>query len=175
MTAVEPVNGQYAGAWEELEGTFSDLVELVAQLDDDAPNWRPPAPDSNSIAVLVRHTIGSTSMWCAIALDEPFERDRDAEFRVHETKEALLDALREFVPSVRGPFERLGSVDPEVERRDPRSGEVHTVGWCVAHVMSHTGEHWGQIQLTRDLYRAGGSGRGTASDASVVRTPEERP
>jgi uncharacterized damage-inducible protein DinB len=151
------VNAQLAGAWAELEDTYSELIVLVGQLDEGATNWRPPAPRSNSIAVLVRHMIGSASMWCAIALDEPFERDRDAEFRVHETPQALVAALRDFVSSIRARFERLDSVDPATEHGDPRPSsddERHTAGWCVAHVVSHTAEHWGQIQLTRDLHRA---------------------
>ena len=151
------MNAVLAGAWSELDGTLSELISLVDSLDEDAVNWRPPAPDSNSIAVLVRHTAGSASMWCSIALDESFERDRDAEFRVRESPEALVATLREFVSWLRGRFERLDAVDPASEHRDPRpgsDGEVHTAGWCVAHVLSHTAEHWGQIQLTRDLYRA---------------------
>jgi hypothetical protein len=151
------VNAVLRGASSELEDTFSELVALAESLDEAAINWRPPAPDSNSIAVLVRHTIGSASMWCSIALDEPFERDRDAEFRVHESPATLVTALREFVSSLGGQFERLDAVDPASEHHDPRrgsDGEVYTTGWCIAHVQSHTGEHWGQIQLTRDLYRA---------------------
>jgi hypothetical protein len=151
------VNAVLTGGWSELEGTFSELVALVEPLDETAINWRPPARGSNSIAVLVRHTMGAASMWCSIALDEPFERDRDSEFRVHESPGPLVAALREFIASVGGQFERLDSVDPASEHRDPRrgsDGELHTAGWCIAHVLSHTGEHWGQIQLTRDLYRA---------------------
>lgn len=151
------MNAVLAGAWSELEDTFSELVSLIEPLGEAEINWRPPARDSNSIAVLVRHTIGSASMWCSIALDEPFERDRDAEFRVHESPGALVAALREFVSSFGGRLDRLDAVDPASEHRDPRRGsddEVHTAGWCIAHVLSHTGEHWGQIQLTRDLYRA---------------------
>jgi hypothetical protein len=28
------------------------------------------------------------------------------------------------------------------------------VAWCVEHAVIHAGEHWGQIQLTRQLYAA---------------------
>jgi uncharacterized damage-inducible protein DinB len=168
------VNAQLAGAWAQVEEMYGELIELVERLDEVAANWRPSAPESNSIAALVRHTIGSNGMWCSIALDEPFERDRDAEFRVQERPETLVAALRDSFASVHERFERLDGVDLAVERRDPRpGGEVYTAGWCVAHVVAHMSEHWGQIQLTRDLYRAGGSGGSTASKASVVRTPEE--
>jgi hypothetical protein len=29
-----------------------------------------------------------------------------------------------------------------------------TIAWCVEHAIIHVGEHWGQIQLTAQLYRA---------------------
>lgn len=152
------MNAHLAGAWAHLEGIYEDLLELADEMDEASINWRPPVPESNSIAVLVRHIIGSNSMWCSVALDEPFERDRDAEFRVHETPPTLVTALRESVGAVRGQFDRLEAIDPATERRVRRptgSDDVaHSVGWCVAHVVRHTGEHWGQIQLTRDLYRA---------------------
>jgi uncharacterized damage-inducible protein DinB len=151
------VNGHIAGVSAVLDGMFRELGELVDGLDEDAANWRPPAPETNSIAVLVRHALGSNGMWLSIALDEPFERDRDAEFRVHETPDELAAALRESAAAVRTQLERLDGVDLAVERRDPRPrGQVHTAGWCVAHVVEHMSEHWGQIQLTRDLYRAAG-------------------
>jgi uncharacterized damage-inducible protein DinB len=156
--AAGDVNAQLAGAWAAVEEMYRELIELVEPLDETAANWRPPAPESNSIAALVRHTVGSNGMWCSIALGEPFERDRDAEFRVHEAPEALVAALRESFSSVLGQFERLDGVDPATVRRDPRPGsddETYTAGWCIAHVVSHMSEHWGQVQLTRDLYGAG--------------------
>jgi hypothetical protein len=29
-----------------------------------------------------------------------------------------------------------------------------TAAWCVEHALAHAGEHWGQIQLTAQLYAA---------------------
>jgi hypothetical protein len=126
---------------------------------DEAPlNRRPPAPDANSIAVLVRHVVGSLGMWCARAIDEPFERDRDAEFRAHDDAPALVAALEASREHLRGQFGRLEAVDPAasrtVKRLGPETFDV-TAGWCVAHALRHAGEHWGQIQLTRDLVLAG--------------------
>lgn len=137
---------------------YDRLIELVRPLDEDQLNWKPPAPDANSISALVRHTMGSIGMWCSRALDEPFERDRDGEFRAHDTAPSLVGALEDSRRGARERFERLDGVDPgttRVLRRLDGVEEPSTAGWCVAHAVIHAGEHWGQIQLTRDLYDVG--------------------
>jgi hypothetical protein len=52
----------------------------------------------------------------------------------------------------------MDGVDPGTERRIRLSGspsdQTVTVGWCLARAVRHVGEHWGQIQLTRDLSAA---------------------
>lgn len=140
-----------------LEEHHDRLIELVRPLDEDQLNWKPPAPDANSISALVRHTIGSVGMWCSRALDVPFERDRDGEFRAHDTAASLVGAVEDSRRRARELFERLDAVDPGTARVVHRSGgdETSTAGWCVAHAVIHAGEHWGQIQLIRDLYDVG--------------------
>lgn len=151
------MNGHLAGELAMFDELYDHLVELVTPLHEEALNWRPPSSDSNSISVLVRHTIGSIGWWCSLALDAPFERDRDAEFRSHDTAPALLEALEASRVSTRTLFERLDEVDADasrvVTRMAPEPVPV-TAGWCVAHALRHAGEHWGQIQLTRDLFLA---------------------
>lgn len=158
MTAVD--NGHVAGDLAILEELYADLIDLVRPLEEDVLNSRPQAPDANTIAVLVRHIVGSIGMWCARALEEPFERDRDAEFRAYDAAPALVEALEASREHVRGQFERLAALDgsePRVvpQRLQPERVPV-TAGWCVAHALRHAGEHWGQIQLTRDLLLARG-------------------
>jgi len=152
------VNAHLAGELAILEELHDGMIELVTPMDEESLNWRPAMPDANSIAVLVRHVIGSISAWCSRALGEPFERDRDAEFRSHDTATSLVEALEESRVTVRELFARLDPLDPGIERTVTRrqgTEEVPvTVGWCVAHAVGHAGEHWGQIQLNRDLYRA---------------------
>jgi hypothetical protein len=49
----------------------------------------------------------------------------------------------------------MDGIDPADERQVRLYGATGertvTVGWCLARALRHTGEHWGQIQLTRDL------------------------
>ncbi|HEX6330880.1 MAG TPA: DinB family protein [Actinomycetota bacterium] len=152
------MNAHLAGQLATLDELHDDLIRLVAAMDDDRLNWRPAIPEANTIAALVRHSIGSLVMWFSRALDEPFERDRDAEFASHDTASELVSALETSRERVRAQFDRLDRVDPGTERRIRRLGapseETLTAGWCVAHAVQHVGEHWGQIQLTRDLSAA---------------------
>lgn len=149
------MNPSLAGQLADLVEWHDDAIDLVAPLDEDRLNWRPPIADANTIAALVRHSIGSLLMWFSRALDEPFERDRDAEFATHDTASQLVSALEASRERVRTQFERLDGVDPGAERRIRRLGapsdETVTAAWCVAHAVRHVGDHWGQIQLTRDL------------------------
>ena len=60
------------------------LKELRASVDGlpaEALNWR-PIPETNSVAVLIAHTMGATRLWLQMAMGLPLpERDRDSEFR----------------------------------------------------------------------------------------------
>lgn len=70
----------------------------------------------------------------------------------------MNEALEESRVTVRKLFARLDPVDPgfvrSVTRRQGSDEVPVTVGCCVAHAVGHAGEHWSQIQLDRDPYRA---------------------
>jgi len=141
-----------------LDEIYDDLVELIGQTEDEALNWTPPVPDANSIAALTRHIVGSNDAWFRRALGETFQRDRDAEFRYHGSPQELIDLVTGSRVTLRDLAERLDAVDPAAVRRYQRLGDDHesalTVAWCVEHALVHAAEHWGQIQLNRQLFSA---------------------
>ena len=141
-----------------LEELCDELIALLRRLDDDCVNWQPLAKDTNSIAVLVTHTTGSINSWLARALGETAARDRDAEFRAHATTRDLIGLVERARDDARRSLERLDTMDPAEKRpvRRLSRGEDATVSaaWCVEHAVIHAGEHWGQIQLTRQTYAA---------------------
>jgi hypothetical protein len=143
-----------------LEELFDDLAALLGSLDPVCANWAAPEPNANSIADLVRHVAGSLDAWLSRALDEPFERDRDAEFEAFHAPEELLALVERSRVKVRQQFVRLEVIDSGTVRRFRRLGEDHetelTAAWCVAHAVIHAGEHWGQIQVIRDRCAAQG-------------------
>ena len=84
---MDPVVAKIAEQFQVVHGLLRDEVRtLVEEL-----NWK-PAP-TNSIAVLVVHTLGSEAEVLRVAANVPGERDRHAEFRVTATD--AEDLLRE--------------------------------------------------------------------------------
>src|SRR5689334_8537655 len=100
-----------------LEELYDDLVAFLRPLDEARLNWTPPASETNSIAALVRHIVGSNEAWLARAADEPFERERDAEFRARDTADALVKALGSSRAEARRRFVLLDRVEPGTIRR----------------------------------------------------------
>jgi hypothetical protein len=139
-----------------LEEQLEAMAALVRPLDPDCLNWAPPVPDTNSIAAMVIHTCGSIDSWLARALVEPLERDREAEFRQRADAGALVERIERCLADTRRRIAALAEVDPATVRpvrRLSRGEDTRvTVAWCVEHAIIHAGEHWGQVQLTRQLY-----------------------
>jgi uncharacterized damage-inducible protein DinB len=141
-----------------LEELLEDLTALIRPLDEACLNWTPLPSDTNSIAAMVVHTLGSTESWLARALGESLSRDREAEFRSRATAAELVDRIERTRADARRRFEQLDAVDPGTTRRTRRMSRNQdvdvTVAWCIEHALIHAGEHWGQIQLTRQIYAA---------------------
>lgn len=150
-----------------LEELYDGLSDLVRELDADCLNWTPPIPDTNSISALVTHSVGSTESWLARAFGETLSRDRDAEFQAQHTAEELLAMIDRSRIEARQRFPRLENVGLATVRHvrrlsTNREADV-SVAWCVEHALIHAGEHWGQIQLNRQLYAASRIPRGIRS------------
>jgi uncharacterized damage-inducible protein DinB len=139
-----------------LEELYGNLTACVQPLSGECLNWSPPAPETNTIANLVCHIAGSVNSWFARALDEPYERDRDAEFRARRSAAELVALLTTSQQLAREQITRLDALDGGTVRHLRRlsSGKEMplTVAWCVEHAVIHAGEHWGQIQLNRQWY-----------------------
>ena len=134
---------------------FDRLLETIADLDDEAVNWKPPAPGANSLLVLVTHALGSAEQHViGEAAGKTVVRNRDAEFaskgglahlaaRATEVRRRIDDAL-------------VGLEGRLDEDRDPPfrtwPGSRATVRDRLVHSISHTAEHVGHAQLTRDLF-----------------------
>lgn len=146
-------------AWRSvLDELFDGMARAVADLEAAALDWTPTAPDTNSIAAMVTHTCGSIDSWLARAIPEPLERDRDAEFRASATSAELGARVERCRADTHRRLALLATVDPSTiraVRRLSRNEDMEvTVAWCVEHAIAHAGEHWGQIQLTRQLLPA---------------------
>ena len=140
---------------------FDRLLETIADLDDEAVNWKPPAPGANSLLVLVTHALGSAEQHVVgEAAGTTVVRDRDAEFASKGGSGHLAaratDVRRRIDEAIVGLEGRL-----DEEREPPfRSwpGTRATARDRLVHSIAHTAEHAGQALLTRDLLKARGAG-----------------
>src|SRR5213596_2898279 len=125
---------------------FDRLLETIAELDDEAINWKPQAPGANSLLVLVTHALGSAEEHVVgKAAGKTVVRNRDAEFAAEGGSGHIAARATE----VRGRID---------EEREPPfrtwPGSRATARDRLVHSISHTAEHVGHAQLTRDLLKA---------------------
>ena len=135
-----------------LQACHNDILEALEGLPPAALDWT-PGHDMNSITVLLFHLTGSERYWIGdIAAQESSNRDRDAEFRVHDVdmdvlKKRLADNL-EYALNV---LDKMDIQDLETNRVTTSGREI-TVGWALLHALEHATLHLDQIQLTRQLW-----------------------
>jgi uncharacterized damage-inducible protein DinB len=138
------------------EYEFDRLLDTIADLDDEAVNWKPTAPGANSLLVLVTHALASAEDHVVRkAAGKTVVRNRDAEFAAtggssHLT--ARADEVRSRIADALAGLE--GRLEEERESPFRRWPGKSTVRDSLVHAISHTAEHVGQAQLTRDLYKA---------------------
>ncbi|MGE5251757.1 MAG: DinB family protein [Bacteroidota bacterium] len=137
-----------------LRGCHREMLKAMEGLPSEALDWS-PGPGMNSISVLVFHTTGSERFWIGdVALGEPSNRDRAAEFRVHSVgMEALRKRLDDSLAYAEGALARLSLDDLRQTRLASSEGRTVTVAWAILHALEHASIHLGHIQVTRDLWR----------------------
>ncbi len=142
---------------------LTDLLEALADaiegLDEAQLNWRPPAPDMNSIYVIATHILGNAEAWVlGIACGQPIKRDRPAEFRAAGANAGPLVArARELARRIDDALAAL-PVSALDEGREPPAAlrgvgppQPLTARQAVMIAIEHAARHLGQIDITRDL------------------------
>lgn len=144
-----------------LDEQYDAMVAFLRELSDDCLNWQPPIADTNTIAAMTVHIAGALDSWLARALGETIERDRDAEFGARSTAETLIARIERSRADCHRRLAAIAELDlageiPVRRLSGPYRGQPVGVSraWCVEHALIHAGEHWGQIQLTRQFYDA---------------------
>ena len=73
-----------------LQERHHEILRHLMDFRQAALDWT-PGPDMNSISVLVFHLTGAERFWIGdVAAQEPAERDRNAEFKVHGVDADIL-------------------------------------------------------------------------------------
>jgi hypothetical protein len=146
---VEPV---VAKITEQFKVVHDEFRKEVRGMDTESLNWK-PAPETNSIAVLVVHTLGSEAEVYRIVANVPSERDRDAEFKVAETEADLLahlDAADSLIDELAAQITASDLETSRPRRQNPPETGLH---WLVTNY-GHAREHLAHIQLTKQLLAA---------------------
>ena len=135
-----------------LQDCHNSILEALEGLPPAALDWT-PGPDMNSMSVLVVHLTGAERYWIGdIAAQDPTERDRDAEFRVHDVgMDVLKKRLADNLEYSRIVLDKMNIRDLETTRVTA-SGREYTAGWALLHALDHATLHLGQIQITRQLW-----------------------
>ncbi len=142
------------GVREVLEESLRELRKGVAGRSVEQLNARPAGGDTNSIAVIVTHALGSTRAWLSLAMGAPMpDRDRPAEFRAVAddwfaawTDDRIAECLALLDGATWDPV-RVGTATWTAAQ------ETRTAAYAAAHALSHLGEHVGHLHMTLELLR----------------------
>ena len=142
-----------------LRRAFDGMLSALEELGDDLGNTAPPLPGANSPYAIAYHCTAVADYWLGhVIAGRRVDRDRSSEFtakgdvrRLRREVDALftrLEAdLRQALPSQ--PPRNTPPADFEGPDR-PLS-----VRGVQLHVLEELAQHHGQVQITRDLLRAG--------------------
>jgi hypothetical protein len=143
--------------WNNLCASLDRIEEVVADCSIEQLNWRPPAPETNSIYVLAVHSLGHLRQGVIGVLGEGSqERDRAAEFL------AVATPTNVPIPDWAGTRQlmetTLARLAPDVLDRvyEPVNRAPMTGLALIMLMTRHTALHEGHAELTRDLAKAAG-------------------
>ena len=134
--------------------TFNDdFANAISGLQPEALDWI-PAPDMNSLTVLIMHATGAARYWLGdVCLGDIAPRDRDAELSAHGMDEAALrKRLEDTNQYFQNALERLSLDDLGQMRPAPGRNQEYRVAFALLHALEHTALHVGHAQLTRQLW-----------------------
>ena len=141
----------------EYRGLKKLAEKALAQLADDAALHARLDPESNSLAVLIRHLAGNMrSRWTDFLTSdgEKPDRRRDREFENVAISRAEL--MQEWEGGWRCLFDALGALAPaDLMRTVPIRSVPHTVVRAIDRQLTHYAQHVGQIVLLAKHLAAG--------------------
>ena len=139
-----------ASATLEIEKLRQDFRNDFVGVPDVALNWR-PYPEGNTIAGLVAHMYDAANFLLHTGLGEEIQRDREGKFAASsDDLEALLAEVDRQTAQIVSLATRYTTDD--IARPHQFRGMDITGSWFVVHAVAHMLEHWGQIQMIRDLH-----------------------
>lgn len=136
-----------------VDQAFRGFLEVVDRLGDEFVNERPVGDGTTSVAALVVHCCGVTEYWLGhVALGEPSDRDREAEFAAVASVDGLHERVAATRRAVAGWLDRLERGEgTDGERRPPVWGGDTSDAGAVLHVVEELFQHLGHAELSADV------------------------
>ncbi|HTK07182.1 MAG TPA: DinB family protein [Ktedonobacteraceae bacterium] len=131
------------------------LLQTIDGLSAEQLNWHPSAPNTNSLYVLVVHSMSNAEEnICHTLIGEPSTRDREQEFRAKgSSADELLAHWQTLRPRLEATISSLSTEDLHRQIVHPRRGTITGLDILIV-VARHMAEHFGHAELTRDLLLA---------------------
>ncbi|UCE66656.1 MAG: DUF1572 family protein [Candidatus Zixiibacteriota bacterium] len=124
------------------------LVEKALSQVSDRDFFREPGPESNSIAIMIKHMAGNMrSRWrdFLISNGEKTDRHRDTEFEI-EPDDSRKTIMIRWERGWKFLFDSIEPLKPEdLEKKITIRGEPHTVVEAINRQINHNAYHIGQI------------------------------
>ena len=151
----------YEALADRFHDLHADVLKNLGPLPAEALDWK-PGDETNSVSVLIVHFTGAERFLVGdVIMQDPSNRNRDAEFLVKAvSKEDLILRLKATEDYIRATLEGLRLPDLEATRLHPRHGTQVSVSWALLHALEHTATHVGHIDLTVQLWRQHNAGEG---------------
>jgi hypothetical protein len=151
--AADPV---IEGILQVLHESLGEIRKGIADLSVEELNARPAGGNTNSIAVITAHSLGSTRSWLSLALGLPQPpRDRAAEFKTVAgtdfaawTEQAIMSIFALLDGATWDPNSSGVPSWSNSQGATPRSAP-----YSLGHALAHLGEHVGHLHMTRELLR----------------------
>jgi uncharacterized damage-inducible protein DinB len=143
----------FADYFNRLQNLHQQFIATFEDLPAEALDWV-PGEDMNSFCVMVVHTTGSARYWIGeMALGDPANRDRDAEFRARGLSVAELKAcFTQLEDYARAGLDNVSLDDLALTREASYQDAPVSGRWALMHALAHTGMHLGHAQITRQLW-----------------------
>jgi len=137
--------------------SVNQLLECLDAVDADGLNWHPNANESNSLFAIASHTIANVAenvLGTACEIPEYQTRNYEAEFGARGSSASVLrDKWSVVSVEIQKFLSQLDEASLADTRPHPRRGAI-TGREVLLVAARHAAEHFGQAQLTRDLWLA---------------------
>lgn len=146
------MTGETSALAQAVTEAIDRVVACLDGLDAQALNWRPPAPDTNSLYVIATHVLGNAEE-CILEIlgGHAINRKRREEFLAEGAAGlSIVERWQQRRDEMRRVVEALSTDDLEHLYQHRRRGELSGRAVLLL-VIRHASEHLGEAQLTRAL------------------------